>query len=145
MPSSHSQFVAFFAVFITLFLFFRHNPGFSTASPTTFIQRIGVSVLACIGAAAVSTSRIYLNYHTPGQVLAGCGVGVIFALIWFHLGTLLRRNGWVGWFLETELSRFGRVRDLLITEDFAESGWQRWKTMRMLAREGQVSDGKKSD
>lgn len=139
MPSSHAQFVSYFAVFLTLFLAFRHNPGtgtsFSIESPVTLIERISISVLACVGAVAVAASRIYLNYHTNVQVLAGCAAGVIFALFWFQLGSYLRRGGWVEWFLDTELSNILRVRDLVIREDLAESGWQRWKAMRLARRE----------
>ena len=149
MPSSHAQFVSFFAVFLTLFLLFRHVPGtgtaLSTESPITLIERIFVSVLACIGATAVATSRIYLNYHTPEQVVAGCVAGIVFALFWFQIGSYLRLGGWVEWFLDTELSRMFRIRDLVICEDLAESGWQRWKAMRSLDQQHQPGRLKKSN
>lgn len=149
MPSSHAQFSCYFAVFLSLFLLFRHKPGaetgFSTESPVTLIERIFISVLACIGAIAVATSRIYLNYHTTVQVLVGCSAGVAFAVGWFQFGSYLRRSGWVEWFLDTEIASLLRIRDLVIREDLAESGWQRWKAMRLSAQRKRAGGLKKAN
>jgi dolichyldiphosphatase len=142
MPSSHSQFVAFFSVYLALFLLFRHVPSSPMSHHGTgFLERVGVSCLAGIAAAIVSVSRIYLNYHTPKQVLAGCGAGVVFAVCWFCLTVYLRNSGWVDWALDTELAQMARLRDLLMSEDFVEAGWQRWNAKRMLKRQvdGDVS------
>ncbi|WEW61503.1 phosphatase PAP2 family protein [Emydomyces testavorans] len=131
MPSSHSQFVAFFAFSVTLFLLFRHNPTTSSTlpndSPSTFTQRVAMSLLACLGAAAVASSRVYLHYHSAKQVLVGVLAGSGFALVWYLLGAYLRMSGWIEWFLEAKIPRSLRMRDLLMGEDLAEAGWQRWK------------------
>ncbi|EEP78698.1 conserved hypothetical protein [Uncinocarpus reesii 1704] len=131
MPSSHSQFVAFFAFSVTLFLLLRHKPASSSAmpndSPSTLTQRAALSLLACLGAAAVASSRVYLNYHTPKQVMAGVAAGIIFSIGWYSFGNYLRQSGWIQWFLETKISELLRMRDLLLGEDLAEAGWQRWK------------------
>merc|ERR1712187_1077113 len=60
MPSSHAQFVAFFAVYMGLFLLFRHSPN-SQNQGTIF--RIIASFGISLGATAVAVSRIYLTYH----------------------------------------------------------------------------------
>ncbi|KAF2397293.1 DOLPP1 protein [Trichodelitschia bisporula] len=131
MPSSHAQFVAFFSIYLTLFLLGRHTPHPSqTHTPLLLPERLGVSVLALGSAAAVAQSRIYLNYHTPRQVLVGCAAGAVCAVGWFVVTEWLRREGWVEWALETRVSRGLRVRDLVVTEDLVDAGWARWEERR---------------
>ena len=78
------SFVAFFAVSLTLFLIVRHVPTKTTSySPTTFLERLLLSFFAFLGAGAVSSSRVYLNYHTPRQVWVGVVAGAMFSVIWF--------------------------------------------------------------
>lgn len=133
MPSSHAQFVAYFSVYLSLFLLIRHSPTVATSQHSfTFLQRVGISILACLGASAVSASRLYLNYHTQKQVLFGCAFGVLFALFWFSFTSALRNNGWIQWGLDQPIARALRVRDLVVSEDFAEAGWQRWEHLRKL-------------
>jgi dolichyldiphosphatase len=139
MPSSHSQFVAFFSVYFALFLLLRHAPQPSTRNATTFLERVALSILACIGAGAVAISRVYLNYHTPKQVLAGYAAGVMFAIVWFSFTSYLRRYGWIDWCLDLPLARKARIRDLLLSEDLVEAGWQRWDAQRKLKRQEDAS------
>jgi len=142
MPSSHSQFVAFFAISLSLFLLFRHIPTKTTSySPTTFIERFLLSVLACLCAGAVAASRVYLNYHTPKQVWVGIGAGAVFAMVWFIFTAYLRQSGWLQWTLDTALFRHFRFRDLIITEDIQDAGWGRWEERRR-AKRGMASSGK---
>ncbi|KAK2781357.1 hypothetical protein FQN52_001650 [Onygenales sp. PD_12] len=131
MPSSHSQFVAFFAVSLTAFLLLRHVPDTTSGyAPSTFPQRAALSVLATLGAALVAASRIYLNYHTPKQVVAGWSAGVVIGIAWFSFATYLRTSGWLEWGLDTRLARMARMRDLVVGEDLVEAGWQRWEEKR---------------
>jgi len=62
MPSSHAQFVAFFAVYLSLWMLVRHDPWKHNESkthiPTPMWQRIGLSVAAMAGALAVAQSRV---------------------------------------------------------------------------------------
>ncbi|KAJ5638428.1 hypothetical protein N7528_000818 [Penicillium herquei] len=135
MPSSHSQFMAFFSVYLTLFLLVRHTPAYATSYPflgTLLRAFVTIGLLAV--AAGVAASRIYLNYHTTRQVLAGCGAGVVCAFGWFIITGLLRRLGWIDWAVEMTISRLLRVRDLVVSEDLAEAGWQRWESLRSKRR-----------
>lgn len=142
MPSSHAQFMAFFAAYLTLFLVFRHTSASVTPYPYCNILLRTVTMLGlCFGAVAVAVSRIYLNYHTPRQVLAGCGAGTVCAFGWFAITELLRHTGWIDWALELTVIRLLRIRDLLVSEDLAEAGWQRWETRRFSRRHG---EGRKS-
>jgi dolichyldiphosphatase len=144
MPSSHSQFVAFFSLTFSLFLIFRHTPKPSpTHTPLTFTQRLIVSLLACVCAGAVAVSRVYLNYHTPKQVLAGAIVGVIVAVAWFAVTHILRQSGWLDWALDTQLARLARVRDLVLDEDLVEAGWHRYETRRRSQRKGDIDPSRK--
>lgn len=128
MPSSHAQFLAFFSVYLSLFLLIRHSPHPSdTHSPTTFIQRIGLALWSVVFAAVVCASRVYLSYHTIHQVLVGACVGTITAVAWFVVTELARRLGWIKWLLDRREFTMFRIRDLVVEEDLAESGWERWK------------------
>lgn len=130
MPSSHAQFVAFFSVYLTLFLLFRHSPHPSnTHTPTTFHQRVLLSLWSVLFAATVCASRVYLRYHTVSQVLVGCAVGIASALAWFILTTVARQYGWISWALDRQEVSMLRIRDLVIEEDLAESGWERWRVV----------------
>lgn len=139
MPSSHAQFMAFFALYLTLFLVFRQAPSYASSYPYLgFYLRTAMTICLGIGAAGVAASRVYLNYHTPRQVLAGCGAGVGCACAWFIITGLLRRWGVIEWALELTVARLLRVRDLLVSEDLAESGWQRWEDRRLKRRQGEA-------
>jgi len=142
MPSSHGQFVSFFAVYLTLFLLFRHQPHpTNTHTPTTFTERVILSFAAVGSAVAVAWSRIYLNYHTPKQVMVGCLAGVVCAAVCFGFTTYLRRSGWLKWSLDQWPARLLRMRDLVVTEDLMDAGWARWEARR---RKRNTEDKKRS-
>ena len=142
MPSSHSQFVAFFSLSLALFLLLRHQTTHHTSyRPSTFIQRLSVALLACVCAITVAASRVYLSYHTPKQVWVGFGAGLIFAVIWFLFTTYLRSAGWIDWGLNLEISRMLRFRDLILTEDLQDAGWGRWEERRKTKKGNAVPNG----
>ncbi|CAJ2508087.1 Uu.00g092730.m01.CDS01 [Anthostomella pinea] len=142
MPSSHAQFVSYFAVSMALFLLLRHrppSPGIRKRnhSPMTMLERIVWSVLGLAMAAAVASSRIYLKYHTEKQVLVGCAAGIVSAVGWFIITTIIRQTGWLAWAIETPVAKWLRVRDLVVEEDLCQAGWEKWddKMMELKARE----------
>ncbi len=133
MPSSHAQFVSYFALSLTLFLLLRHRPPPPTSpshTPLTLPFKLFLSTSAFITAFFVAASRIYLNYHTPTQVAAGAVAGGVSAVGWFGVTEWARREGWVEWGLETRGARYGRWRDLIIEEDLLECGWKVWEERR---------------
>ena len=134
MPSSHAQFMAFFAVSLTFFLLVRHQPHAPNASkphiPTKLWERILLAICVIFAAAMVASSRVYLNYHTPKQVLVGCAAGATIAVAWFIVTSYLRSSGWVAWVLELDIVRYFRVRDLVVNEDLVDAGWERWQGRR---------------
>ncbi|KAH7188585.1 uncharacterized protein B0J16DRAFT_337533 [Fusarium flagelliforme] len=138
MPSSHAQFVAFWSVSLALFLLVRHNPprvlkgraNSSVHRPWSIAERIAVSMAGAAIAAATAWSRVYLNYHTPKQVVVGCTAGAVSAVGWFVIVAVMRQTGWLGWALETSLARAFRVRDLVVEEDMCQAGWEKWEERR---------------
>lgn len=145
MPSSHTQFVAFFAAYLSLFLLLRHDPhnhphASATHAPTPLWQRLGLAVLSIGGAAAVAQSRIYLNYHTPKQVYVGCIAGVSCGVAWFVVTSIARQYGLVEWLLELPPVRWARMRDLVVSESLEDAGWERW---RMIVQRRSEVGGKK--
>lgn len=154
MPSSHAQFVSYFAVSVTLFLLFRHSPsarnvtasGYgrnnnaqakTSISPAYRLQlhhprltHALLSLVTIVMAVCVAASRVYLQYHTNMQVLVGCGAGALFAGLWFSFTELVRRLGLIAWVLDLEIVRKARIRDLICEEDLVEIGWQVWEEKR---------------
>jgi len=141
MPSSHAQFLAFFSLSLSLFLLLRHHPPPSPASahrderpyshkPLNLAQKLVLALSTFVLAAAVAMSRIYLNYHTPAQVVVGCIAGAVSAIAWFGVTEVLRRGGWVEWGLDCWVGRMGRWRDLVLEEDLPEAGWRVWEERR---------------
>jgi dolichyldiphosphatase len=132
MPSSHAQFVAFFSASLALFLLFRHIPKAPSPShtPLSMLTRVGLSVLAVASSGLVAWSRIYLNYHTPKQVLVGYLAGVVSAVGWFLIVAIVRRIGLLEWGLNLFLVRLFRVRDLVVEEDLCQAGWEKWEGRR---------------
>ncbi|KFA67545.1 hypothetical protein S40285_04245 [Stachybotrys chlorohalonatus IBT 40285] len=138
MPSSHAQFVAYWSLALALFLLVRHRPPkmhsgrapSSAHAPWTFAQRLALTLAGAAVAASVAWSRVYLGYHTPRQVWAGCAAGFASAAAWFAATAVLRRTGWLRWALETPLSRAFRVRDLIVEEDMCQAGWEKWEERR---------------
>ncbi len=138
MPSSHAQFVFFWSVALTLVLLVRHRPtaskskaGRLPASNSRIVERLTVSAASLVLASATAWSRIYLNYHTPKQVLVGSSVGVLTAVAWFVFTAVLRSSGLLSRALDLPVVRAFRIRDLIVEEDLSEAGWDRWEEKRL--------------
>ncbi len=143
MPSSHAQFVAFFSLSLTLFLLFRHMPKKPSPSytPLSLVARVGLSGLALVSAGLVAWSRIYLNYHTPKQVVVGCLAGSFSAISWFAATTIVRQIGLLSWVLDQYPTRLFRMRDLVVEEDLCQAGWEKWEAKRISSQK--PASGKK--
>ncbi|CAJ0632336.1 8116_t:CDS:2 [Entrophospora sp. SA101] len=107
MPSSHAQFIAFFAIFAILYLYNRNNKW-----------KFPIACFLIIFSILVSYSRIYLNYHTTKQVLFGNLFGSIFALVWYIIIELLIRPlGFYKYLINTDLARSFYLRDSALVPD----------------------------
>ncbi|KAK2602246.1 hypothetical protein N8I77_008795 [Diaporthe amygdali] len=181
MPSSHAQFVAFWAVAMSLFLLARHSPSWTdhgyrprsaaggpptngqqgggvrgsgssrqgssssrvarTSSwgqewvmvesyahrPWSYAERAVAAVFVLGVAALVAWSRVYLGYHTVNQVLVGCLAGALSAVAWYAVTAVVRSTGLLAWALESPVARGLRVRDLVVSEDLCQAGWEKWE------------------
>ncbi|KAJ1618916.1 phosphatidic acid phosphatase type 2/haloperoxidase [Pavlovales sp. CCMP2436] len=79
MPSDHAQFMAFWAVYICLFL--KRNVRFLSRPGWRATLGAAVATLALL----VALSRVYLGYHTAEQVAAGLCIGALSGSAWYHL------------------------------------------------------------
>jgi len=88
MPSSHAQFMSFFIVYLSLFLFIRlhHHSGQLVRHK---IWKYSVWLTFSVSTILVFISRVYLLYHTINQVIVGAVVGSINGLVWFSMVHLL--------------------------------------------------------
>ncbi|XP_060517018.1 dolichyldiphosphatase 1-like [Cylas formicarius] len=88
MPSSHAQFVWFFATYIIYFVVIRlHHMNNNTIIEN--VSKFFILSSSLLLAIVVCISRVYLQYHTVWQVLCGALVGIIFATFWFALTYLV--------------------------------------------------------
>ncbi|CAG9862955.1 unnamed protein product [Phyllotreta striolata] len=88
MPSSHAQFVWFFATYVIYFVYIRlqHMNNNTIIQSLTKFLILSASISMAV---LVSISRVYLEYHSLSQVLYGALLGVLFATLWFALTYLV--------------------------------------------------------
>ncbi|XP_039516998.1 dolichyldiphosphatase 1 [Rhinichthys klamathensis goyatoka] len=84
MPSSHSQFIWFFVVYFFLFLYLRMHQT-NNARCVELLWRHILSIILMAVALSVSYSRVYLLYHTWGQVIYGGVAGLVMGVVWFFI------------------------------------------------------------
>jgi dolichyldiphosphatase len=111
MPSSHAQFMWFFAVYLVLFVSLRvHAMGTKMYRDVTC--RVIAALVAIMVACFVCYSRIYLVYHSWPQVVCGSILGSVLAAIWFlivhvlltPLFPLMLHNMFAEWLLLRDLT-----------------------------------------
>ncbi|KAL1845929.1 hypothetical protein VTK73DRAFT_393 [Phialemonium thermophilum] len=102
--------------------------------PWSLAERLFVSSAALLLAGMVAWSRVYLNYHTPKQVLAGCLAGTLSAIAWFGVTYVMRQAGLISLLLDTPPARWLRLRDLVVEEDLCQAGWEKWEERKSAAQ-----------
>lgn len=97
-PSSHSQYMFFFAVYFSLLTY--HRIGLLSG-----VQKWVNAFLVWPLALLTMYSRVYLGYHTVAQVFAGAALGAVLGGLWFWVvNTQL-----ICYFPMIEESSFGRL------------------------------------
>ncbi|QLQ81570.1 hypothetical protein HG537_0F03310 [Torulaspora globosa] len=104
MPSAHSQFMGFFCMYIGLRYCLRWK------GLTKFKRFLGV-IMVTFMALCVCFSRVYLQYHTLGQVLVGFTVGLATGSTYFLLVGLLREWKIIDWILSWRLAQLLYIKD----------------------------------
>ena len=95
MPSSHSQFLGFFAAFFLLHFYLNRPP---LLKPRTLINsmRRFEHALAMVLIASISIltcySRHHLHYHTPLQIVVGLSIGLAFGGTYYFFTEYLSRK-----------------------------------------------------
>lgn len=111
--------------------------------PWSFAQRSLASFCALVLAGLVAWSRVYLGYHTPQQVLAGCLAGAVCAVGWFGITYVARQTGLLSFLLDLSVARWFRLRDLVVEEDLCQAGWEKWEARKQqLSGQGDGTDDK---
>ncbi|KAJ3416719.1 Dolichyldiphosphatase 1 [Chytridiales sp. JEL 0842] len=104
-PSSHSQFMTFFATFISLHIFLRLKYKRALWKPLLAFGNFAMAAL-------VAYSRVHLFYHTYPQVVAGSLIGVVTGALWYFIADLIlhpiiAKSG----ILDSYLAKWARIRD----------------------------------
>ncbi|CAO3596855.1 unnamed protein product [Absidia cylindrospora] len=132
MPSSHSQFVWYFTTFGTLYLFNQIKLKSSVWKLASMAAMLTMSSLVCL-------SRIYLGYHTLGQVIIGSLVGVVFGLIWYMAMEGARTMGLVDMVLDTSLAQWLLLRDMRNIDNVLEWEYQNWVAWQASVSRNKIS------
>ncbi|KAJ1953854.1 hypothetical protein EC988_002752 [Linderina pennispora] len=117
MPSSHAQFMGFFVAYCVLYLEMR----VTTDRIHTRLVQLGALVLGIL----VVVSRVYLNYHTVRQVVAGVAVGLAAGAGWFGITeAAFFGSGLAEWVLDTRVCQWLMVRDSRSIPDIARREYE---------------------
>ncbi|OZJ04312.1 hypothetical protein BZG36_03168 [Bifiguratus adelaidae] len=123
MPSSHAQFVWFFAIYLSIYTFQQIRLECALWKPL-------FCVAAAAGASVVSFSRIYLSYHTLPQVAVGALFGSLFAILWYLVTETLRAKGLYQWMVESRLGQFIYLKDASSVDNAMKWEYECWKRER---------------
>ena len=95
MPSSHSQFLGFFAAFF-LSHFWLNSPPLIKPRSLINTMRCFEHALAMVLIASISIltcySRHHLHYHTPLQIIVGLSIGVVFGGVYYYFTEYLSKK-----------------------------------------------------
>ncbi|KAJ2983373.1 hypothetical protein NUW54_g10643 [Trametes sanguinea] len=97
-PSSHSQWMGYFASFLILHFSLQHRFVSTGFRVLDYVRDILLYTFIITCAGAVAFSRYYLSYHSIPQVLWGFTIGVIFGSAYYMLVEYVPRR-WPGSFL----------------------------------------------
>ncbi|KAF8581518.1 PAP2-domain-containing protein [Ramaria rubella] len=135
-PSSHSQWMGYFASFLAMHLYFRHRFTTTGSCIVDRLFRLGVYVGLGLWAASVCYSRYHLTYHTPHQILWGLSIGIAIGCTAYTVLELVPSRcpqSWLGQLkrrlLGSRLATWSRLRDgWAVWEDGGrEEEWERWR------------------
>ncbi|KAI0321896.1 PAP2-domain-containing protein [Amylostereum chailletii] len=135
-PSSHSQYMAYFALFLVLHFHFRHRfvPFGSWAADKAFTLFVHVAFISW--AVIVAYSRYYLSYHSIAQVLWGVSIGLVFGGAYYLVTELIpmrHPKSMLGrgrvFLLSNPVSTWLRIRDGwdVWADSGTEEHWQLWR------------------
>ncbi|KAF8704507.1 hypothetical protein AX14_013928 [Amanita brunnescens Koide BX004] len=134
-PSSHSQYMGYFAAFLVCHMYFTHRFP-SAGSVLDALWRFIVYSVLYSWAGAVAYSRYYLGYHNEYQILGGLAIGATFGAFVYTFAELLptrRPHSLLGRFktflLINPVSTWLQLRDgwAVWPDGGREDEWVRWR------------------
>lgn len=99
MPSSHTQWSFYFAIYTSLIIF--------KSSSLSLAPKLLIVLCLFVCAVLVGVSRIVLRYHSLSQVLVGGAVGASWAIAWYLFNPTPR----IRWVCDTWIGRTLLLRD----------------------------------
>ncbi|KAI8346591.1 phosphatidic acid phosphatase type 2/haloperoxidase [Mortierella sp. GBAus27b] len=124
MPSSHSQFMAYFATYLIILMYRGGSPGV-----ITHFLSVGVAIWAVL----VIYSRVHLYYHTWQQVVAGSLCGCAFAAgYYFFVQRFLRSKGMHDWMLDNAVGRWFCVVERERMDNVYQWEWEQFQQWRKI-------------
>ncbi|KII85923.1 hypothetical protein PLICRDRAFT_178228 [Plicaturopsis crispa FD-325 SS-3] len=135
-PSSHSQYMGYFAAFLICHLHFRHRFASTGSRILDRAWRLIIYLALSAWAGSVAYSRYYLAYHSPHQIIWGFGIGVAFGVVFYALAELVPVR-WPGSFVarartaivDNPVSVWLEIRDgwAIWADGGREEEWKRWR------------------
>ncbi|KAG8961937.1 hypothetical protein FRC03_004801 [Tulasnella sp. 419] len=136
-PSSHSQYMGYFATFLIFHLLSSHTFPTHGYRVVDGIQTVAVCFALLLWAGTVAYSRYYLSYHTPLQIIGGLLVGSVFGVLHYYFTEYIPRR-WPNTFLgrlriailDSTLIKWARVRDgwAVYPDGGHEDEWLAWRS-----------------
>ncbi|KAF8322485.1 PAP2-domain-containing protein [Clavulina sp. PMI_390] len=137
-PSSHSQYMAYFATFLLLHLSSRHTFASYGAGLRwlDLLQRGALYAGILLWSFGVAFSRYFLHYHTVEQVVAGYMIGIFSGATYFFLTEPARSTSaaakWRNAFLDSWFAQYWRIRDgwMVYKDGGVEEEYLDWRRRR---------------
>jgi len=136
-PSSHSQYMGYFATFLICHLYFRHRFEPCGVLFLDRLFRLAVYSLLLLWAGAVCYSRYFLTYHTVPQIVWGASIGVLLGLSNYMFLEFIPQNHpesilgrWKRSFLSSRVATWLRIRDgwAIWADGGFAADWHSWRS-----------------
>ncbi|CAA7269220.1 unnamed protein product [Cyclocybe aegerita] len=135
-PSSHSQYMGYFASFLMCHLYFRHRFSSTGYQAVDVLWRMTVYAALLAWCGLVAYSRYYLGYHNAYQIYWGLGIGVATGAPLYLVAQAIPTwfpNSPLGWlktmFLNHPIIVWLQIRDgwAVWSDGGREGEWKRWR------------------
>ncbi|KAF8347907.1 PAP2-domain-containing protein [Amanita rubescens] len=153
-PSSHSQYMGYFAAFLACHMYFTHRFSSTGSTVLDVLWRFIVYSVLYSWAGAVAYSRYHLGYHNEYQIVWGLAIGAIAGVFVYTFAELIptrRPHSLLGQFkaflLTNPVSTWFQLRDgwALWSDGGHEDEWVRWRIRWDQQRKRTLSDKRRTD
>ncbi|KIM44955.1 hypothetical protein M413DRAFT_367393 [Hebeloma cylindrosporum] len=150
-PSSHSQYMAYFASFLACHLYFRHRFASTGYSFLDFLWRMMVYAGLVGWSGLVAYSRYYLGYHNVHQISWGLAIGAVLGVFLYIITEAIPTRYPRSVFAEVKFNILNnpvvvwlQIRDgwAVWADGGREGEWIRWR--QEWERQRKISKGKSS-